>query len=152
MSIGWGGDRDPSFTSSFSGSFASCPGAGVGERREHSALQLPHQQFGGGVVSEAKALWGKTSLRLEKHQCTKQVKRALSVSLSQLATQLGWTALGPGPSELALIQQLPEPIADLGPVLSEVWPIEGREQAGVGEVVEHVADAAMGLGREVVRH
>lgn len=58
--IPYGGNRDPSFTSSFSGSFASCPGAAVGERPQSSALLLLHQQFGGGVVSESKALLGKT--------------------------------------------------------------------------------------------
>lgn len=60
--------------------------------------------------------------------------------------------LSSGPSELPLVQQLPEPITDLAKVLSEARPIEGREQAWVREVIEHPADAAVGLGCEVVLH
>ena len=55
-------------------------------------------------------------------------------------------------SELALVQQLPQPVTDLAQVLGVIGPVEGREQAGVREVIEHVADAAVGLGCEVALH
>lgn len=51
--------------------------------------------------------------------------------------------LGSGPSEFPLIQQLPEPITDLAKARGEVRPIERREQAQVGEVIKHMADAAV---------
>ena len=38
--------------------------------------------------------------------------------------------LGLGLSELALVQQLPEPAADLAQVLGVIRPVEGRELAG----------------------
>lgn len=47
----------------------------------------------------------------------------------------------PAGSERPLLQQLAEPRADLVQVLLEVGPVEGGQQARVGEVVEHMADA-----------